>query len=313
MITMMTLLLVPKLELGNAFALEAPASGLRGARRLPLDLLSGSQGAFEKDDTGEAGASWQVCSQAGAWEQEKAMKKMMKCQKHGPIWSRPVRFPILCVLLLFLVGCASSPSPNFYTLDALSMAVEGTGGPVHDPGEISPGPISVGPVSVPDIVDRPQMVLRMGPNRVAVDEFNRWAEPLYRAIGRVVARNLAAFLKTEQVGLYDDASMASPRYRIVVDVQRFESAPGQGTELDAVWVVRRTADNRSRSGRTTVHEPVSGLPGSGEGAARTFSESSAVESEASTAMVAAHSRALSRLSRDAGMAVLALEREPALE
>ncbi len=238
--------------------------------------------------------------------------KKMKCQKHGPISTLPVRFPILCVLLLFLVGCASSPSANFYTLDALPMAMDGAGSPIHDPEELSPGPVSVGPVSVPDMVDRPQMVLRMGPNRVAVDEFNRWAEPLYRAIGRVVARNLAVFLKTEQVGLYDDASMANPRYRIVVDVQRFESMPGQGTELDAVWVVRRTADNRSRSGRTTVHEPVAGLPGSVEGSG-VSSESSAVESEARTAIVVAHSRALNRLSRDVGMAVLDMEREPALE
>ena len=73
-----------------------------------------------------------------------------------------------------------------------------------------------------------------------------------------------------------------------VEVQAFESAPGQSATLDAVWTVARTKDGRSRTGRTTVREPAP-QPGY-------------------EALAAAHSRAIARLSRDIADAVGALDR-----
>ena len=54
--------------------------------------------------------------------------------------------------------------------------------------------IAVTSVAVPDLVDRPQIVVRMGPNQVGIGEQARWAEPLKSAIARVVAANLATAL-----------------------------------------------------------------------------------------------------------------------
>jgi uncharacterized lipoprotein YmbA len=48
----------------------------------------------------------------------------------------------------------------------------------------------VGPVSVPASVDQPEFVVQVAPNRVEVDEFNRWATPLNDAIAQVVAGDL---------------------------------------------------------------------------------------------------------------------------
>ena len=76
-------------------------------------------------------------------------------------------------------------------------------------------------------------------------------------------------------------------YRVGIEVQTFESAPGQAATLDAVWTVARTKDGRSRTGRTTVREPAP-QPGY-------------------DALAAAHSRAVARLSRDIADAVGALD------
>ena len=64
--------------------------------------------------------------------------------------------------------------------------------------------------------------------------------------------------------------------------------PGESATLDAAWTVRRPQDDKSRSGRTTVREPV---PRQGY-----------------DALAAAHSRAIARLSQDIADAVGALER-----
>ena len=182
---------------------------------------------------------------------------------------------VLCAFVAAGAGCAS-PRSNFYTLDSAAKPV--TTGAAYS--------VAVGPVSVPAAVDRPQIVVRSAPNEVGIDEFHRWASPLPDAISRVVAENLAAMLGTPNVTVFTRPTAAGARYRVLVDVLRFESAPGEAATLDAVWTVRSTRDGATRSGRTTAIEPV--------------------PDREYAALAAAHSRALGRLSADLAGAIRAL-------
>ena len=79
------------------------------------------------------------------------------------------------------------------------------------------------------------------------DEFNRWASPLADAIGLAVVENLAAKLRTPRVALLAQTALDAPDYRVVVDVQRFETAPGSHALVDAVY--SRAADEGRRRGK----------------------------------------------------------------
>jgi uncharacterized protein len=184
----------------------------------------------------------------------------------------------VCALIVFAGGCASSPPTHFYTLSAAA-------GPAATSSQLS---VSVGPVSVPAVVDRPQIVVTTGPNQVRVEEFNRWASPLQNSIAQVVAENLVAMLGTPRVTLASQGLSAGAGYRAAIEVQSFESVPGEAAVLDAVWTVRRAKDGKSETGRTTVRE--------------------GVREKGYEALAAAHSRALARLSRDIADAVRALDR-----
>ena len=186
---------------------------------------------------------------------------------------------IPCALVILASGCASTPESRFYTLSPVSAA------PAPPPSDLS---VAVGPVSVPAVVDRPQIVVSMGPNRVVLDEFNRWASPLQSNIARVVAENLSGMLGTPRVTLASQTMSADAEYRVAIVVQGFESAPGEGATLDALWTVSRARDGRSQAGRTTAREPAT--------------------EKGYDALAAAHSRAVARLSRDIGDAVRALDR-----
>ena len=183
----------------------------------------------------------------------------------------------VCALLGFTVGCAS-PMSRFYTLSAANA-------PAATASNLS---VVVGPVSVPAVVDRPQIVVTTGPNQVRPEEFNRWAAPLQNSIARVVAENLVAMLGTPRVALFSQTLGVDVDYRAAIEVQRFESAPGEAASLDAVWTVSRIKDGKSQTGRTTVREPV--------------------QEKGYDALAAAHSRGLARLSRDIADAVRALDR-----
>jgi uncharacterized lipoprotein YmbA len=172
------------------------------------------------------------------------------------------------------VGCATTPA-RFYSLNSTATA---TGTPAER------ATVMVGPVSIPASVDQPEFVVQVAPNRVDVDEFNRWDAPLNDAIARVVAGDLAVQLGSPNVTTAQLANF-NPSYWVTIDVRRFESVRGEAATVDAVWVVRRTAGKQTRSGRTVARE--------------------AVQGDGFDALAAAHSRALATVSGDIAGAIRA--------
>lgn len=181
------------------------------------------------------------------------------------------QFSALAFVAVIAAGCASAPS-RFYTLNSTAKS-DGT--------VVANYAVAVGPVTVPAEVDRPQFTVQVAPNRVAVDEFNRWAAPLNDNIARAVAGDLATLLGTTRVATGSLASF-NPDYRVSLQIQKFETVPGKSVQIEAVWVVRKSAGNVSLSGRTVASEPATG----------DFD-----------ALAAAHSRALAKVSRDIAAAI----------
>jgi uncharacterized lipoprotein YmbA len=171
-------------------------------------------------------------------------------------------------------GCASSPS-RFYTLSSTATANDVAAAPYA---------VLVGPVSVPASVDRSEFVVQVAPNRVEVDEFNRWASPLNDAIARAVAGDLAVLLGTTDVAVAPLANF-NATYRVTMNVQRFDSIQQEGVLIDAVWAVQQVAGGRTSSGRTVARE--------------------ALQSKGFDALAAAHSRALATISADVAAAIRA--------
>ena len=174
-------------------------------------------------------------------------------------------------------GCASTP-PQFYTLSG-----NGTAAGTAAPASAAAYSVSVGPVSVPDIVDRPQFVVRLAANQVELAEHARWAEPLKTAIPSVIAENLAHSLGDARVS----ASSTDSDYKVLIDVQRFESVRGDAVTIDALWSVRPPKGAAARPGRSVVSEAVAGKDYQG--------------------LAAAHSKALAVLSNDIAQAIRAYE------
>jgi len=181
---------------------------------------------------------------------------------------------LIALVAAAAASCASAPA-RFYNLDSTATP---------DGLPATRAAVMVGPVSVPAAVDRPEFVVQSAPNRVDVDEFNRWDAPLNDAIAQAVAGDLVKLLGTPDVAAAPLANF-DPVYRVTIDVQRFESVPGQTALLEAEWTVRRTVGGETRSGRTAARE--------------------AVQGDGFDALAAAHSRALARLSGDIAGAIRA--------
>lgn len=159
----------------------------------------------------------------------------------------------LCIAALLLGGCASAPQESFYTLTPATP-------PALAQNRAAPAAysIAVGPVHVPEIVDRPQLVVRKGANQVELLEQHRWAQPLRAEIAQAIAAGMAARLPQARVAFDNDAASRNADYRISMDVKRFEALPGEAALVQTIWTVRANADTAPVVSQSTVRAPVRG-------------------------------------------------------
>ena len=172
---------------------------------------------------------------------------------------------VLASLMVALVcaGCASAPKERFYTLAPAP-------GPAQQAASATPPryAVAIGPVKVPDAVDRPQMVVREGPNRVEILEQQRWAGSLRSEIGRALAAGVGAALPDAQVSVNDSLASRTAAYRVAVDVERFDAALNDSVSVQALWTLRQEGGTLVRSGRYNATEPTG--PGGHEAIAAAY-------------------------------------------
>ena len=174
-------------------------------------------------------------------------------------------------------GCASPVALSHYTLSSHSIR-DGKA----PQSEASTQSIGVGPITLPDMVDRPQLVLRTSEHRIVLAEAHRWAGPLRTEIARVLAENLAALLGYRSVSFYPQRGAEHADMRVSLDVQRFESILGKTATIAAIWTVS-WANGTQRTESASVQETVA--------------------DESYEALVAAHSRALLTISQAIASAI----------
>jgi len=133
-----------------------------------------------------------------------------------------------------LSGCVigKSPPTTFYTLSA----TEAPTARKLTSGSADALLIGIGPVDMPGYLDRSQIVSRETPNRLGLDEFHQWAEPLNTSLVRVLAENIAQQLPNKRVIQYP-WGVTPADVQVVVLVTRFDASAAKQVRLNALWGV----------------------------------------------------------------------------
>jgi len=139
--------------------------------------------------------------------------------------------------------------------------------------------IGVGPIKFPEYLDRAEIVTRSNNNKITLSHFDLWAGSFAEDFSQVLAENVSVLLSTENVIVYPRPRSASARYRITMDVIRFDGSLGGDVSLIVRWAILEGKERKVVFARkSTITEP-SGVQGY-------------------EAMVVANSRALEKLSRE---------------
>ncbi len=137
-------------------------------------------------------------------------------------------------MMIGAAGCARGAQERFYTL-ADSMSDGTADAPIRNDF------VEILPVALPELLDRPQVVLYDEAGRVRILEEERWAATLKSEIRRSIGEKVR-----HRLGMVDLYYMPAPleepvkgkTYRITVSVESFKVVPGHGTTMQAVWTVR---------------------------------------------------------------------------
>jgi uncharacterized lipoprotein YmbA len=193
----------------------------------------------------------------------------------------PLRSIVPVLAAVLLAACGTVPSDHFYTLI-------GNASPAA-PGARESGPgVAIISVTLPEAVDRSEIVLRSGANRVIVMDTQRWAESLKSAIPRTIAGDLSPLLGGATVSVQSDNASRDAAYTVWVDITRFDSTLGEAAVIDANWGVRASVGGPSKSGKGSWR-----VPAHGGG----FED-----------LVAAHAAALAQLSAEIAIQIKDLEK-----
>jgi hypothetical protein len=168
----------------------------------------------------------------------------------------PITSLAMLMALVLLAGCRSATSPvEFYTLSPIADISEAD----KNAGIGDNLAVGVGPIQIPKIIDRPQIVTRIGPNQINVDEFHRWAGSVYEDFLRVVTMNLSALLQSSLVVAFPWEDYFDPDYRIYMEIHQFDGRLGQYAQLDVTWaIIGREARKILLVRNSLIREPVQG-------------------------------------------------------
>ena len=153
-------------------------------------------------------------------------------------------------VLALLTACSSAQPPRYHTLMPAPAST------VRPPAPAGSLAWEVLPVAVPAGVDQPQWVVQTVDGSLAVLEQERWISPLGEEIRAAVTDRL-----TQQVGAPSVSAELRRRWRIRIDVHRFDSAPGREARLEATWTL--SSDAEAAAALRCRGEFVQSLAGSG--------------------------------------------------
>lgn len=145
------------------------------------------------------------------------------------LFSKPLPALLLAFAAAATAGCLRNTEPaQFYQLQAVAAARPQT-------ANAKPVLVGVGPIKLASYLDRPQIVVAEGPNRLQLDEFQRWSEPLQENLTRVIAENLSRLRPENQVMIYPWHRNDAPELQLEARVDRFHTDAAGNSALEITW------------------------------------------------------------------------------
>lgn len=153
--------------------------------------------------------------------------------------------------LALLAGCASTPQPRYFVLEA----------PAAAPAAIAPyssSTVMVGPITVSDHLKRRGIASRETQGRIIISQYDRWVGSLDQNIAGVVTEILQQKRGSNNAINYYSNFSADHDNAVKIHISKFDRIPGNQVTLVASWQVRNIATKEKTVHSGTFSQPITG-------------------------------------------------------
>ncbi|MEM5424494.1 membrane integrity-associated transporter subunit PqiC [Paraburkholderia sp. BR10936] len=127
-----------------------------------------------------------------------------------------------------ITACGHSAPTRYVTLNAT---------PAQAPlATAAMAPVQLGAVHIPAVLDRPEVVTHVAPNRLAVDDNDRWGAPLGQMMRSTLAQDLLPRLPPGAF-VFPDAPAPAGTRTLVVTVLDCNASAGGTLTLQVAWTL----------------------------------------------------------------------------
>ena len=142
--------------------------------------------------------------------------------------ARVLRAVVLVGIGLGITACGHSAPTRYVTLNAT---------PAQAPlSTAAMAPVQLSAVHIPAVLDRPEVVTHVAPNRLAIDDNDRWGAPLGQMMRSTLAQDLLPRLPAGTF-VFPDAPAPAGTRTLVVTVLDCNASAGGTLTLQVAWTL----------------------------------------------------------------------------
>lgn len=142
--------------------------------------------------------------------------------------ARAAALLVTAMLAVSIAGCGHSMPTRYVALNAT---------PADAPlSTVSMAPVQLTAVHIPAEFDRPEVVTQIAPNRLSIDDNERWGAPLAQMMRRTLAQDLLARLPAHAL-VFPDAPAPPGTRTLVVTVLDIRNEASGTLTMQAAWTL----------------------------------------------------------------------------
>lgn len=163
--------------------------------------------------------------------------------QNNPFWLAPI-----LVFSSLLTACtASNDTTRFYTLKPATSRI------LNNNVDSDSHSISIESLTIPRLLNRPQIVSRIGNNEIRRAEYHQWGGSVVEEIKQLLIYTLNQELSNTGDYVSPSDSRSRPDYNLYLDINRLDGQLGEEAMIELTWLLESDRDHQLSARGTVRH------------------------------------------------------------
>lgn len=151
-------------------------------------------------------------------------------------YDRPIRLTPALVLCLLTACSATTDTTRFYTLKPITNQFL-----TNKSGSST---VSIESIVIPRLLNRPQIVSRIGQNEIKRAEYHQWGGSIEEEIKQLLTTELEQELSEAGYYVFPRESRSRPDYNLYLDINRLDGQLGEEAVFEMTWLLESDQDQQ---------------------------------------------------------------------